>query len=106
MKKFSEELAEDYSNMIEPEVQNLARFFMGKDVKIKYNEETKNYKAENETGCCSARSKGADSVYSKLEKKVIGLKTDVPANKQQADMLPMRKSFFILSHTIFLFRIS
>ena len=87
MKKFSEELAEDYSNMIEPEVQNLARFFMGKDVKIKYNEETKNYKAENETGCCSARSKGADSVYSKLEKKVIGLKTDVPANKQQADML-------------------
>ena len=85
MKNFSEELAEDYSNMIEPEVQNLARFFMGKDVKVEFD--GKFYKAENETGCCSARSKGADSVYSKLEKKVIGLKTDVPANKQQADML-------------------
>ena len=85
MKKFSEELAEDYSNMIESEVQNLTHFFMGKDVKVEFD--GKFYKAKNETGCCSARSKGADSVYSKLEKKVIGLKTDVPANKQQADML-------------------
>ena len=85
MKNFAEELAEDYSNMIEPEVQNLARFFMGKDVKVEFD--GKFYKAKNEIGCCSARSKGADSVYSKLEKKVIGLKTDVPANKQQADML-------------------
>ena len=85
MKKISEELAEDYSNMIESEVQNLTHFFMGKDVKVEFD--GKFYKAKNETGCCSARSKGADSVYSKLEKKVIGLKTDVPANKQQADML-------------------
>lgn len=85
MKKISEELAEDYSNIIESEVQNLTHFFMGKDFKVEFD--GKFYKAKNETGCCSARSKGADSVYSKLEKKVIGLKTDVPANKQQADML-------------------
>ena len=85
MKEFGEVLAKDYSNMIESEAQNMVSYLMGKDVKVEFD--GKFYNAKNETGCFSARSKGADSVYSKIKKKVIGLKTDVPENKQQADML-------------------
>lgn len=85
MKELGEVLAKDYSNMIESEAQNMVSYLMGKDVKVEFD--GKFYNAKNETGCFSARSKGADSVYSKIKKKVIGLKTDVPENKQQADML-------------------
>ena len=85
MKEFGDALAKDYSNMIEPEVQNMVSYLMGKGIKVEFD--GKFYKAKNENGTFSARSKGANSVYSKIKKKVIELKTEVPKNKQQADML-------------------
>lgn len=89
MKAYSHSLAELYAKKIVPEIRYMVDLILGKDIKI--TKEIKKgaifYTAKGEDGIMSARSKSEDSVYSKIRKKVLALKTDIPENLNQADAL-------------------
>lgn len=84
IKKFSEILAQQYKDMIEPEVNDIFKYFLG-DADIEKKE--KSYTAKGENGEMSARSKSSNSVYSKIRKYSLELKNDLPTNKEEADIL-------------------
>ena len=85
MKEYSHSLAELYKEMVIPEIRDMVDLILGKGIKITKDENF--YIAKGEGGKMSARSKGEDSVYSKIRKKVLALKTDIPENLNQADAL-------------------
>ena len=80
MREFSETLAKSY-----PEFEDTVHFFTGENVTIKFKNGT--YIVEGKYGKFTGRSKKADSVFSKIRKKVIALKKDVPENLAQADIM-------------------
>ena len=90
MQEYSEKLASEYKNKIEPELIGFTKTIEGREVEITTiirEEDKKFYKAKGKDGEYSARSKGAMSVFSKIKNKILALKEDIPEKMEEADAL-------------------